>query len=55
MGILETLRKKFEKENAEKFIKINIEMSGNANEILKLINKNITNTKKPKQKAGAKK
>lgn len=39
MGLIEELRKKFQKENADKFIKINIEISGDAKQLMQQINK----------------
>jgi hypothetical protein len=40
MGLIEELRKKFQKESAEDFIiKVNIQMNGNAKAILKEIEK----------------
>jgi hypothetical protein len=38
MGLIENLRKKFEKENADEFIiKINIEMNGNAKKLYEVL------------------
>jgi hypothetical protein len=53
MGLIEELRKKFQKENADNLIKINIEINGNAKELLDEIKK-IQTAKIGRKRKGAK-
>lgn len=53
MGLIEELRKKFQKENADKFIRINIEINGNAKELLDELTK-VRTAKIGHKKKGAK-